>query len=85
MTKQNSHKIRKQGGVWKSVIIFLVCQVRTGCSFLVHWRIQDFPDRGRQLLSWGENLLFGKIFAKNCTKMKEIESKGEGVRVPSAP
>ena len=25
---------------------------------------------------WGENLLFGKIFAKNCMKMKEIGPAG---------
>ena len=31
---------------------------------------------------WGENLLIGKIFAKNCMKMKEIGSNGGG-KVPS--
>ena len=26
----------------------------------------DFPDGGRNFRVWAENLLFGKIFAKNC-------------------
>ena len=30
---------------------------------------------GDNPLVWGKNLLFGKIFAKNCMKMKDIESK----------
>ena len=44
--------------------------------------IQDFPDVGRQLLGWAKKLLFGKIFAETCMKMKDIE-RGGGV--PSAP
>ena len=42
------------------------------------WWIQDFPDswggmgeRGEPM-SFRQNLLFGKIFAENCVKMKEI-------------
>ena len=27
---------------------------------------------------WGNNLSFGKIFAENCMKIKEIGPKGEG-------
>ena len=30
-----------------------------------------FSREGRQPWVWGENLLFGKIFAENCLKMKE--------------
>ena len=30
---------------------------------LVQWRIQDFPDEDANPWDWGENLLFGKIFA----------------------
>ena len=33
--------------------------------------IQHFPDGGANLWFWGENLLFAKIFAENCMKMKE--------------
>ena len=31
---------------------------------------------GLQLLDLGQNLLFGKILAENCMKMKEIGSRG---------
>ena len=43
-----------------------------------------FPRRGRVPTPgfWGKVLLFGKIFAENCMKMKEI---GPGAHVPSAP
>ena len=34
------------------------------------WRIQT--GGGRQTLSLGQNLLYGKIFAENWMKMKEI-------------
>ena len=34
------------------------------------------PDGERESLSLGENLLFGKIFAENCMKMKEIGPRG---------
>ena len=37
---------------------------------------QDFPDRGRQSLSLGQNLLFPTIFAENCMNMKEIGPRG---------
>ena len=37
---------------------------------------------GAPTLSWGENLLVGKIFAENYMKMKEI---GPGRGIPSAP
>ena len=33
---------------------------------------------------WAKNLLFEKIFAENCMKMKEIEPRGAG-RFPGAP
>ena len=36
------------------------------------WRIHDFPDRGCQPLNLGQNLLFDRIIAENCMKMKEI-------------
>ena len=38
------------------------------------WRIQNFPDRGGvcSILRLGKNLLFGKIFAEHCMKIKEI-------------
>ena len=35
-----------------------------------------FPRGGRQPLSLSENLLFGKVFARNCMKMKEIGPRG---------
>ena len=31
----------------------------------------EFPRRGRQPVSLGENPLFCKIFAENCMKMKK--------------
>ena len=37
-----------------------------------------FPREGRNPRQVGANLLFGKILAQNCMKMKEIE-KGGGV------
>ena len=43
------------------------------------WRIRYFPDGGRgNPWFWSENLLFGKAFAENCMKMKEIGPKGGG-------
>ena len=38
-------------------------------------RIQNFQDRegDNPYLHWGKNLLFDKIFAENCMKMKEID------------
>ena len=44
------------------------------------WRIQNFP--GEKWISplsswaWSKNLLFGKIFAENCMKMREIGPEG---------
>ena len=44
------------------------------------WTVADpeFSRRGRGAnpWDWGDNLLFGKIFAENCMKMKEIGSGG---------
>ena len=40
------------------------------------WRIQDFPNVGGNPWVWGENLLFGKIFAENCRRKKEIGPGG---------
>ena len=38
---------------------------------MIQWRIQEFPERG--INPKGEsNLLFGKYFAKNSMKIKEI-------------
>ena len=45
-------------------------------SFILQWRIQDFPDGGTNPWVWTENLLFAKIFAKTWMKMKEIGPKG---------
>ena len=42
------------------------------------WLIQDFPYRG--VRGRCANLLFGKMFAKICKKLKEIGSRG---RIPS--
>ena len=39
------------------------------------WRIQDFPHGAAPLWVWGKNLLFDKIFAKTCIKMKEISPR----------
>ena len=44
------------------------------------WRIQDFPDGGRQTSRMGANLWFGQFLPK-LHKNKEICAKGEG-RVP---
>ena len=48
------------------------------------WRIQDFPEEGRQPQSGGTNLLFGQKFPENCMKMKEFGPRG-GARVPGTP
>ena len=40
------------------------------------WRIQDFPAGGGALAE-GKSLLFGKIFAENCMKMKETTLRGD--------
>ena len=40
------------------------------------WQIQDLP-------VFGNNLLFGKIFAENCMKMKEIEPRVGVVHIPT--
>ena len=39
------------------------------------WRIYDFPEEGANPIVRGANLLFGKISAKNCMKIKEILKK----------
>ena len=45
----------------------------------VQWRIQDFPDGNANPWFWSENLLFGKIFAENDTKMKKkLDREGRG-------
>ena len=36
----------------------------------------DLVNKKSNPWSWGESLLFGKIFAENCMKMKEIEPRG---------
>ena len=41
------------------------------------WRIQDFPDRRRQLLILEQKPITGKVIAKNCMKMKEIGPRGD--------
>ena len=51
------------------------------CTFCIPFKsVTDsgFPQRrgGVNPCVWGENLLFGKIFAENCTKMKEIGLRG---------
>ena len=49
------------------------------------WRIQDFPDVGRQLSGGGgrgEHTILPN-FPKNCMKLREFGSRG-GVRVPRA-
>ena len=51
------------------------------------WRIQDFPDGGsHEPLDLRQNpiyVLFGKIFAENCMKMKEFGPRGGSA--PLAP
>ena len=42
----------------------------------MQWRIHYFPDGGAKPWFWRENLLFGKVFAENCMKMKEIGPGG---------
>ena len=37
------------------------------------WRIQDFPEGGRQLPKW---VCLSIIFAENCMKMKEFGPRG---------
>ena len=46
------------------------------------WLIQDFPDEEVNPRGEGVKLLFGKIFAENCTKVKEIGARGQW-RVPN--
>ena len=48
------------------------------------WLIQDFPDEEVNPRGEGVKLLFGKIFAENCTKVKEIGARGQW-RVPNTP
>ena len=45
------------------------------------WRIQDFPQGGRQL---PKIAIIFHIFAENCMKMKEFGPPG-GARVPGVP
>ena len=40
------------------------------------WRIQDFRVAWGGALAEGKSLLFGKIFAENCMKMKETAPRG---------
>ena len=40
--------------------------------FDCQWQIQDFPEGVANPWVWSENLLFGKIFAENRMKIKEI-------------
>ena len=47
----------------------------------MQWQIQVFPDGG--VNHRGANLLFGKIFAQNCTKMKECGPR-LGAHVPAS-
>ena len=47
--------------------------------------IQDLPDGGANPWRGGKNLLFGKIFAKSCIKMKEIGPGGHASLAPSPP
>ena len=42
---------------------------------LKQWRIHDFPERGANSQSGCANLLFCKLFAENCMKMKEFGSQ----------
>ena len=39
------------------------------------WRIQNFPYGDANPWVWDKNLLFGKILAENCMKMKKISPK----------
>ena len=41
----------------------------------LRWRIQDFPGGGNNPKEGCANLLFGKHFAENCIKMKEIRPR----------
>ena len=44
----------------------------------IRWRIQDFPEgyaNSGRMRRVGTKVLFGKIIAKNCMKMKEIGSR----------
>ena len=38
----------------------------------LQWLIQELPDGGANPKSGGASPLFGKCFAENCMKMKEI-------------
>ena len=48
----------------------------------LQWRIQDFSDRAAKSQSGCANLLFCKLFAKNCMKMKQF---GPEAHVQGAP
>ena len=49
------------------------------------WRIQDFPEEGRQPQRWGTNLLFWPIFLKKKNRMEVKEFGPRGGRVFLAP
>ena len=40
------------------------------------WQIQDFLNWGANPWLWDKKLMFGRIFAENFMKMKEIGSRG---------
>ena len=53
-----------------------------GC-LIFQWRVQDFPEGNTNSRRGCANLLFFKIVAENCMKMKEFRQRG-GILVPGA-
>ena len=54
----------------------------TLCALQSQWRIQDFPQGGRQL---PKVLLFFNFLPKTAWKWKNLDPRGGGARVPGAP
>ena len=54
---------------------------------LKQWQIQNLPEDSAPIQAGGgyTNLLFRKMFTKNCMKMKEIGPRGGEGRTPSSP
>ena len=52
--------------LWSNSYEFFACTQQ--------WQIQNFPEGVTNLWAWTKKLLFDKLLAENCMKMKEISS-----------
>ena len=62
--------------------LFLAFMITFSIIYSVQWRIQDFPEEGRQLPGGRQHTILPN-FPKNCMKLKEYGPPG-GAR-PSHP